>query len=218
MAVTSYRLTNIPIVIRSKWKMFTKSILFYPVLFAVAALILFLITSLVDKSFPTGYSVYIEYVDPLVFTGSPGAARSILSAIATGWATILGVAFSVTLITLQLSVSKYISHLVNRFEEDKINQLALSWFIFTVTYSLLVLKTVRTGESSINLASMMNMSSLSVSGNQQLELSVFTPIIGVNLAIIISIVGLFMLILYPKIHFRKNNCSSIKVLSKPIKI
>ncbi|WP_458745993.1 DUF2254 family protein [Candidatus Nitrosocosmicus sp. T] len=194
--MASYELSNIPIVIRSKWKVFTKSILFYPVLFAVAALILFLITSLVDNSFPTGYSVDIEYVDPLVFTGSPGAARSILSAIATGWATILGVAFSVTLITLQLSVSKYISHLVNRFEEDKINQLALSWFIFTVTYSLLVLKTVRTGESSINLASMMNMSSLSVSGNQQLELSVFTPIIGVNLAIIISIVGLFMLILY----------------------
>ena len=194
--MASYELSNIPIVIRSKWKVFTKSILFYPVLFAVAALILFLTTSLVDNSFPTGYSVDIEYVDPLVFTGSPGAARSILSAIATGWATILGVAFSVTLITLQLSVSKYISHLVNRFEEDKINQLALSWFIFTVTYSLLVLKTVRTGESSINLASMMNMSSLSVSGNQQLELSVFTPIIGVNLAIIISIVGLFMLILY----------------------
>ena len=195
--MASYKLSDIPIVICSKWNRFIKSILFYPIIFAVAALVLFLITSSVDNSFPTGYSLDIGYIDPLIFTGSPDAARAILSAIATGWATILGVAFSVTLITLQLSVSKYISHLVNRFEGDKINQLSLGWFIFTVTYSLLVLKTVRTEESSINLAAtMMNMSSISASGNQQLESSIFTPIIGVNLAIIISIVGLFMLVLY----------------------
>ncbi|CAN5779886.1 hypothetical protein BH23THE1_BH23THE1_26820 [soil metagenome] len=191
-----HQLPRISINIHSKWNAFAKSILFYPIVFAIGALALFLITSVADNSFPTGYSLNIEYFNPLIFTGSPGAARSILAAIATAWATILGVAFSVTLITLQLSVSRYISHLVNRFEGDKINQLSLGWFIFTVTYSLLVLKTVRTGESSINLATMMNMSSLSVSGNQQLDLSIFTPIIGVNVAIIISIIGLFMLILY----------------------
>lgn len=195
--MTSFEFSDIPIVFRSKWNRFIKPILFYPILFAVSALILFLITSSVDHSFPTGYSIDIEYIDPLIFTGSPDAARAILSAIATGWATILGVAFSVTLITLQLSVSKYISHLVNRFEGDKINQLSLGWFIFTVTYSLLVLKTVRNEESSINLVTtMMNISSMSTVGNPQLESSVFTPIIGVNLAIIISIVGLFMLVLY----------------------
>jgi uncharacterized membrane protein len=195
--VVSYKLSDIPIVIRSRWNRFIKSILFYPILFAVSALVLFLITSSIDHSFPTGYSIDVGYIDPLVFTGSPDAARAILSAIATGWATILGVAFSVTLITLQLSVSKYISHLVNRFEGDKINQLSLGWFIFTVTYSLLVLKTVRIEESSINLAPMMmNMSSMYIDGNQQIESSIFTPIIGVNLAILISIVGLFMLVLY----------------------
>ena len=195
--MASYKLSDIPILFRSRWNRFIKSILFYPILFAVSALVLFLITSFVDDSFPTGYSLDIGYIDPLIFTGSPDAARAILSAIATGWATILGVAFSVTLITLQLSVSKYISHLVNRFEGDKINQLSLGWFIFTVTYSLLVLKTVRTEESPLNLAAtMMNMTNMSTIGNQQLESSIFTPIIGVNLAIIISIVGLFMLVLY----------------------
>lgn len=181
---------------RTEWNVYTKSILFFPVLFAIAAFILFMITSIADNSFPTGYSLDTEYLDPLIFTGSPGAARSILSAIATGWATIFGVAFSVTLITLQLSVSKYISHLVNRFEGDRINQLSLGWFMFTVIFSLLVLKTVRTGESSINLATMMNTSSLALSGNPEVEISVFTPIIGVNVAIILAVVGLFMLILY----------------------
>lgn len=194
----SYELSDIPIVIRSRWNRFIKSILFYPIVFAVSVLVLFLITSSVDHSFPTGYSIDIGYIDPLIFTGSPDAARAIMSAIATGWTTVLRVAFSVTLITLQLSVSKHISHLVNRFEGDKINQLSLGRFIFTVTYSLLVLKTIRTKGSSINLAATMtNMSSISTSANQQLESSIFTPIIGVNLAIIISIVGLFMLVLYP---------------------
>lgn len=184
------------LVFRTKWSVFIKSILFYPIIFALIALGLFIVTSLIDESFPTGYSLSIPYIDPLIFSGSPGAARSVLSAIAAGWATILGVAFSVTLITMQLSVSKYISHLVNRFEGDRINQLSIGWFIFTVTYSLLVLKTVRTGESSINMATMQNMSELTLGGNQTLDLAVFTPIVGVNVAIILSIVALFMLVLY----------------------
>ncbi|MDP8907409.1 MAG: DUF2254 domain-containing protein [Thermoproteota archaeon] len=184
------------LVFRTKWSVFIKSILFYPILFALISLGLFVVTCVIDESLPTGYSLNISYIDPLVFTGSPGAARSVLSAIAAGWATILGVAFSVTLITMQLSVSKYISHLVNRFEGDRINQLSIGWFIFTVTYSLLVLKTVRTGESSINMATMQNMSALTLGGNQALDLAVFTPIVGVNVAIVLSIVALFTLVLY----------------------
>ena len=58
--------------------------------------------------------------------------RSILSAISGGWTTILGVTFSVTLVTLQLSSTKYTSHIVNTFEDDKINQLTLGLFIFVV--------------------------------------------------------------------------------------
>ena len=109
-------LSDFFLVFRTKWNVFIKSILFYPILFALIALGLFVVTSVIDDSFPTGFSINISYVNPLIFTGSPGAARSVLSAIAAGWAAILGVAFSVTLITMQLSVSKYISHLVNRFE------------------------------------------------------------------------------------------------------
>src|SRR5918997_64711 len=106
-------LSDFFLVFRTKWNVFIKSILFYPILFGLIALGLFVVTSVIDDSFPTGFSINISYVNPLIFTGSPGAARSVLSAIAAGWAAILGVAFSVTLITMQLSVSKYISHLVN---------------------------------------------------------------------------------------------------------
>ena len=40
------------------------------------------------------------------------------------------------------------------------------------------------------------MSALTLSGNQAIDLAVFTPIVGVNMAIILSIVALFMLVLY----------------------
>ncbi len=138
-------------------------------------MVLFLITSRIDELAYEKLTVDIPFLKSLVFAGSPNAARSILSTIAAGWATILGVAFSVTLITLQLATTKYTSHIVSRFEDDKINQLMLGWFVSVVLYSLLVLKTVRTGEET-GIA--------------------FTPIVGVNVAVFIAIVALFVFVLF----------------------
>jgi uncharacterized membrane protein len=159
----------------SKWSIFKDSILYYPILFSIIVFVGFLVTSRMDQSFGREFTVDSPYFSSLIFAGSADAARSILSTIATGWATILSVAFSVTLITLQLSTTRYTSHLVNKFEEDRINKLTLGWFIAVVLYSLLVLKTVRTDE---------NMG------------DIFTPIIGVNVAIVIASIGLFIFVLF----------------------
>lgn len=154
---------------------FKRSLLFYPVIFTLMAVLLFIFTSAFDHiKFTNDLSFDAIYVDPLIFTGSSNAAQSILSTIASGWATILGVAYSVTLITLQLATSKYTSHIIDRFEQDKINQITLGWFIFAVSYSLLVLKTVRTTDLD------------------------FTPILGVNVAVIIAIIGLFIFVIFLK--------------------
>lgn len=158
---------------------FRDSFLYYPVIFTVGGLALFLLTSRLDESFERSFyadsNAVTSYLEPLIFAGSPNAARSILSTIATGWATILGVAFSVTLITLQLAVTRYASELINEFQNSKTNQLALAWFILTVTYSLLVLKTVRTGED---------------------EIPTFTPILGVNLSVYLAAFALFVFVLF----------------------
>ncbi|MGZ5501175.1 MAG: DUF2254 family protein, partial [Nitrososphaeraceae archaeon] len=161
--------------INSKWTIFTKSILFYPIVFSAIAFIGFLLTSKIDESFGTEFNISTPYLSSLIFTGSADSARSILSAIAGGWTTILGVAFSITLVTLQLSTSRYTSHLVNKFEEDRINKLTLGWFISVVLYSLLVLKSVRTEEGNIEI---------------------FIPIVGVNVAISIALIGLFIFALF----------------------
>jgi uncharacterized membrane protein len=159
----------------SKWSVFKDSILYYPIIFSIIVFVGFLITSKIDEGFDNDFDIDLPYFSSLIFSGSANAARSILSTIATGWATILGVAFSVTLITLQLSTTRYTSHLVHKFEEDRINKLTLGWFISVVLYSLLVLKTVRSGEGTSEI---------------------FTPVIGVNVAILMASIGLFIFVLY----------------------
>lgn len=157
---------------------FKDSFLYYPVIFTIGALVLFLLTSRLDESFERSFyadnNAVSSYLEPLIFAGSPNAARSILSTIATGWATILGVAFSVTLITLQLAVTRYVSEIINEFQNSRTSQLALAWFMLTVIYSLLVLKTVRTGEDG----------------------PTFTPILGVNLSVYLAAMALFVFVLF----------------------
>jgi hypothetical protein len=99
---------------------FIKSILFYPILFAVSALVLFLITSSVDHSFPTGYSIDIGYIDPLIFTGSPDAARAILSAIILELSIIIDKILTTRNVSLIYHVvSQYITQCRNLIREGK---------------------------------------------------------------------------------------------------
>ncbi|MDQ3853772.1 MAG: DUF2254 domain-containing protein, partial [Thermoproteota archaeon] len=148
-------------------------------IFAIGGMALFLLTSRLDEFFARSFfadsNAVTSSLEPLIFAGSPNAARSILSTIAAGWATILGVAFSVTLITLQLAVTRYASEIINEFQNSRTNQLTLAWFILTVIFSLLVLKTVRTGED---------------------EVPTFTPILGVNVAVYLAVIALFVFVLF----------------------
>ena len=158
---------------------FKDSFLYYPVIFTIGALALFLLTSRLDEFFERSFyadsSAVTSYLEPLIFAGSPNAARSILSTIATGWATILGVAFSVTLITLQLAVTRYVSEIIIEFQNSRTTQMSLAWYMLTVIYSLLVLKTVRTGEDGG---------------------PTFTPILGVNLSVYLAAIALFVFVLF----------------------
>ncbi|MFZ1875599.1 MAG: DUF2254 family protein, partial [Nitrososphaeraceae archaeon] len=165
--------------LKTRLRLFTQSILYLPVIFVVGAVLLFLLTSRLDELYYQKITLDVPYLTSLIFAGSSDAARSILSTIAAGWATILGVAFSVTLITLQLSITKYTSHLVSRFEGDKINQFTLGWFIAVVTYALLVLKTIRTSDG--------------VGGAVE---GAFTPLVGVNIAVVMAIISLFLFVLF----------------------
>ena len=159
-------------IIRTKLFLFSKSILYYPVIFLLISFLLFICVSNIDQTIQINFKSTL--FNPLIFTGSPDASRSILSVISTGWTTILGVTFSLTLITLQLASSRYNSRLINEFQNDKINQFTIAWFIFVSSFSLLTLKTVRTENAD----------------------EIFIPLLGTNISIVIALAGLLIFIIY----------------------
>ena len=78
-----------------------------------------------------------------IFGGGSEGARGVLSAIAGGLITVTGTIFSVTIIALQLASSQFTPRLLRSFVADRVNQSVLGIFIGTFTYTLLVLRTVR---------------------------------------------------------------------------
>lgn len=75
--------------------------------------------------------------------GGAEGARGALSAIAGGLITVTGVVFSVTVVALQLASSQFTPRVLRNFTADRSNQVVLGVFIGTFTYSLLVLRVVR---------------------------------------------------------------------------
>ena len=76
------------------------------------------------------------------FTRGPEGSRAVLSTVAGSMMTITSVAFSITVVALQLASSQFGPRLLRNFMRDRVNQAALGTFIATFTYCLLVLRTV----------------------------------------------------------------------------
>lgn len=87
--------------------------------------------------------------EQLLFGGGAEGARGVLTVIAGSLITVTGTVFSVTIVALQLSGSQYTPRVVRSFLADRPNQLVLGTFIGTFTYSLLVLRTVSSGEDGL---------------------------------------------------------------------
>ncbi|HEY8476211.1 MAG TPA: DUF2254 family protein [Chloroflexota bacterium] len=160
---------------RRKLARFSGSIWFLPSLMTALAVALFILSSAADHALGISVPPSEQFVQILLFAGGPSAARSVLSAISTAWAAILGVVFSVTLVTVQLTSTMYTAQLLSEFEKSRLNQGTLGAFVGTVVYALLVLKTVRTGEEGAEP---------------------FVPVVGTNLAIVFAVVSLFLLVLF----------------------
>src|SRR5688572_2519353 len=83
---------------------------------------------------------------PRVFGSGAGGARDVLSTIAGSMMTVVGVTFSMTLVTLALASSQYTSRILRNFMGDRITQVVLGMFGGIYIYCLIVLRTVRGGE------------------------------------------------------------------------
>ena len=83
---------------------------------------------------------------PRLFGASAAGARGMLSTIAGSMMTVVGVMFSMTLVTLALASSQYTSRIVRNFMRDRVTQVVLGIFAGIFTYCLIVLRTIRSGD------------------------------------------------------------------------
>ncbi len=89
------------------------------------------------------------WLDGLIFSGDAGAARTVLDAVSSSLITVTALTFSLTVVTLQLASSQFSPRLLRTFTSDLFVQVTLAVFLATFTYSLTVLRSVRSEEESI---------------------------------------------------------------------
>jgi uncharacterized membrane protein len=107
---------------------------------SVAAVLLFVVTLSVDRT-----AFHHQLALPAwVISGSPDAAREILSSLAAAIITVVGVVFSVMIVTLTLASSQFGPRMLRTFIRDRGTQLTLGTFVATFFYAMLVLISIGT--------------------------------------------------------------------------
>jgi uncharacterized membrane protein len=85
---------------------------------------------------------------PLMFGAGAEGARGMMSTIAGSMMTVVGVTFSMILVVLALASSQYTSRILRNFMRSRVTQGVLGIFAGIFTYCLIVLRTIRGGEST----------------------------------------------------------------------
>jgi uncharacterized membrane protein len=85
---------------------------------------------------------------PLVFTSTVESARTLLGTIAGATISFAGIAFSVTLLILQLASSQYSPRIVHTLFRDPFNKRVMALVVGTFTYCVVVLRSVRSALDS----------------------------------------------------------------------
>jgi uncharacterized membrane protein len=80
---------------------------------------------------------------PLGLTSTVESARAVLSTVAGGTITVAGIAFSVSILTVQLASSQYSPRIVGNLFRDPFNKRVIGLVVGTFAYCLVVLRSVR---------------------------------------------------------------------------
>src|SRR6516164_7519934 len=117
------------------------SLWFVPSLEVLGAIVLFIGTLAADRAAYHG-----DFVLPgWVISGSADAARQILTTIAAAIITVVGVVFSIILVTLTLASTQFGPRMLRNFIRDRGTQVTLGTFVGTFVYSTLVLISISPG-------------------------------------------------------------------------
>jgi uncharacterized membrane protein len=112
-----------------------------PAVEVIAAIALFAGTLALDRAAYNG-----DFTVPAwVISGTADAARQILTSIAAAVITVVGVVFSIILVTLTLASTQFGPRMLRNFIRDRGTQLTLGTFVATFVYAVLVLVSIGPG-------------------------------------------------------------------------
>jgi uncharacterized membrane protein len=120
-------------------------------------------------------SVDVSADSRFAFQGTPDDARTLLISVASTLATVIAVVLGLTVVALQLASTQFSPRLLRNFMRDRINQVVLSVFVASFTYSTAGLFTV------------------GVSEGQRVE---DYPRLAVSFALVLLFVSLLMLVFF----------------------
>ena len=132
------------------WSNLRASFWFVPSL--IVAISIALAVALIGADF-TGSEQWLARWPRLFGVGADGA-RGTLSTIAGSMMTVVGVTFSMVLMTLALASSQYTSRILRNFMRDRVTQVVLGIFAGIFTYCLIVLRTIRGGVDGVFVPSL----------------------------------------------------------------
>ncbi len=155
----------------SQWRreMLRTNFWLVPSLEVVAAIALFWATLEIDRAVYHGTLSLPTWVE----SGSADTARGILLAVAAAIMTVIGINFSVTIVTLTLASTQFGPRMLRNFIRDRGTQLTLGTFVATAVYCVLVLIAIGPAEHGV-----------------------FVPHLSVNFVYLLVLVDLGMLIYF----------------------
>ncbi|QDG52550.1 DUF2254 domain-containing protein [Persicimonas caeni] len=122
----------------SFWIKIRESMWFLPSVLVFGGLVLAPVMIWIDANF----GPQIDEILPFAYdAGAPGA-RVILGTIAGAMATVVGIAFSITIVVLQLAAGQYSPRVITTFRRDRGQQVVLGTYLATFIYALLVVRQV----------------------------------------------------------------------------
>ena len=130
---------------RSEWRreMLRTNLWVVPAAEVIAAVALYFATHAVDRAAFTGHITLPSWMD----FGTADAAREILATLSAAVITVVGIVFSITIVTLTLASTQFGPRMLRNFIRDRGTQFTLGTFVATFVYATLVLISIGPGGS-----------------------------------------------------------------------
>lgn len=125
------------------WETLRASYWLIPTCTSIAVFALAWLTTLLDRKLHA-----LGTLPDWLYSGGPEGARQVLSTLASAMMSVTSVVFSITIVALTLASNQFGPRLLRNYMKDRGSQWTLGVFIATFLYALLILRTVRDGDSA----------------------------------------------------------------------